>query len=128
MCRSWMRCTLRLRPSALNIGRDEFIEALRELGVGSSVLFIPLHFHSFYHKALGYGEGDFPRAEEFFRHLINLPVAPAHSPELIQQAAEVVAALLKKHRGATACTKDYGNEKKARTGDTRVAGRRIADF
>ncbi len=95
---AWHLYPLRLKPRALKIGRDEFIEALRELGVGSSVLFIPLHFHSFYRKALKYGEGDFPRAEEFFRGLINLPVAPAHSPELIRRAAEVVAALLKKHR------------------------------
>ncbi|UQZ89636.1 UDP-4-amino-4,6-dideoxy-N-acetyl-beta-L-altrosamine transaminase [Deltaproteobacteria bacterium Smac51] len=95
---AWHLYPLRLKPEALKIGRDEFIETLRDHNVGSSVLFIPLHYHSYYRDRLEYQEGSFPQAENFFKNLINLPVAPAHSPELIRQVAEVVAAILEKHR------------------------------
>jgi dTDP-4-amino-4,6-dideoxygalactose transaminase len=95
---AWHLYPLRLKPEALNIGRDEFIEVLREHGLGASVLFIPLHYHSFYKKALGYEAGRFPAAEKFFLNLINLPLAPAHTPADIALAADLVAALLKKYR------------------------------
>ncbi|MDR1043987.1 MAG: DegT/DnrJ/EryC1/StrS family aminotransferase [Candidatus Adiutrix sp.] len=95
---AWHLYPLRLKPGALSKSRDEFIEILRDHRIGSSVLFIPLHYHSYYRQALGYGEGSFPEAENFFKNLINLPLAPAHSPERIARAAEILAALLKKYR------------------------------
>ncbi len=95
---AWHLFPLRLRPEALTVGRDEFIEILRDHNIGSSVLFIPLHYHSYYKNTLGYAEGSFPEAERFFQNLINLPVAPAHSEEAVARAAEVLSALLRKHR------------------------------
>jgi dTDP-4-amino-4,6-dideoxygalactose transaminase len=94
---AWHLYPLRLKSGALDVGRDEFLEILRRHGLGASVLFIPLHYHSFYRKTLGYGEGSFPRAEAFFRGLINLPVAPAHRPGAIARAARLLAALLARH-------------------------------
>ena len=95
---AWHLYPLRLKPEALKVGRDEFIEILREHNIGSSVLFIPLHFHSFYKKELKAEEGDYPEAEKFFRNLINLPVAPAHKPEQIAAAAEIIRTLLLKYK------------------------------
>jgi len=95
---AWHLYALRLRPEAMAVGRDEFIEILRDHNIGSSVLFIPLHYHSYYKATLKYEEGDFPEAEKFFQNLINLPLAPAHSPERVAEAAEVLAALLRKFR------------------------------
>lgn len=95
---AWHLYALRLKPGALKVERDQFIEILRQHNLGSSVLFIPLHYHSFYKNALGYEPGDFPAAEAFFQNLINLPVAPAHSPQAIESAAELLAALLAKYR------------------------------
>ncbi len=95
---AWHLYPLRLRPEAFSISRDEFIETLRAHNIGTSVLFIPLHFHSYYQKRLGHGEGDFPAAESFFKGLINLPISPAHSPSDITMAAELIAGLLRKYR------------------------------
>ena len=92
---AWHLYPLRLKPGALTVGRDEFLEILRGYGLGASVLFIPLHYHSFYRKTLGYGPGAFPRAEGFFQGLINLPVAPAHAPGAVARAARLLAGLLK---------------------------------
>ena len=95
---AWHLYPLRLRPEALNISRDEFIQTLRDHNIGSSVLFIPLHYHSYYRRALNYKEGSFPEAEIFFHNLVNLPVAPAHSDEDVFEAAQVMVEILSRHK------------------------------
>ena len=48
-CRhAWHLYTLRLNLDRLAIGRDEFIEQLKERGVGTSVHFIPIPLHPFF--------------------------------------------------------------------------------
>jgi dTDP-4-amino-4,6-dideoxygalactose transaminase len=94
---SWHLFALRIRPDALDIGRDEIISALRDLNIGTSVMFIPLHYHSYYQQALGHPEGAFPVAEDFFRREISLPVSPGTPLEDIEAAASLVAGLLARH-------------------------------
>jgi dTDP-4-amino-4,6-dideoxygalactose transaminase len=86
---------LLLDPDRLRIGRDDFIERLKTLNIGTSVLFIPLHLHSYYQDALPYREGDFPVAEDIFRRIVNLPVSPAIPSETIARVAETIAGLIK---------------------------------
>lgn len=95
---AWHLYPLRLKAEALRVDRDEFIEILRAHNLGSSVLFIPLHYHSYYKNALDYQQGDFPESEQFFADLINLPLAPAHSEQQISRAADLVAALLRRYK------------------------------
>ncbi len=48
-CRhAWHLYPLRLNLEQLSIGRDEFIEQLKERGVGTSVHFIPVPLHPFF--------------------------------------------------------------------------------
>ena len=94
---AWHLYPLRLKPGVLRVDRDQFINILRDHNLGTSVLFIPLHFHSYYRQLLGHQEGSFPAAEAFFENLINLPLAPAHSPQQISQAADLVVQLLREH-------------------------------
>ena len=90
---AWHLYPILLDPDVIKIGRDDFIERLKALNVGTSVLFIPLHLHSFYQRELPYREGDFPVAESIFRRIVNLPVSPAASAEKVKAAARVVDAL-----------------------------------
>lgn len=92
---AWHLYPLRLKPGVLKVSRDKFIEILRDHNLGASVLFIPLHFHSYYQELLGHNEGSFLEAETFFQQLINLPLAPAHSLERIDQGARLLVDLLK---------------------------------
>jgi dTDP-4-amino-4,6-dideoxygalactose transaminase len=93
---SWHLYPLRLKPEALEINRDKFIMALKALNIGTSVMFIPIHYHSCYQKWLDYTPEDLIISENFFRQEVSLPLAPAHSPEIIQQAANLTAKLLQK--------------------------------
>ena len=64
--------------------RDEFIMKLKEKGIGTSVLFRPLHLHTAYRKLLNTKEGDFPVSENVYNRLVNLPVSPATKENEIQ--------------------------------------------
>jgi dTDP-4-amino-4,6-dideoxygalactose transaminase len=94
---SWHLYPIRLRTEALKISRDHFVMALKALNIGTSVMFIPIHYHSCYRNWLDYEDGDLAVAEKFFSQVVSLPVSPAHPPEVIEQAAELTAKLLRKH-------------------------------
>jgi dTDP-4-amino-4,6-dideoxygalactose transaminase len=73
---SWHLFILRIRPELLDISRNEFIDELRNLGIGTSVHFIPLHLHPFYQKHYGYKFRDFPSAEDAYGRCMSLPIFP----------------------------------------------------
>jgi dTDP-4-amino-4,6-dideoxygalactose transaminase len=95
---AWHLYPILLDPDRLDIDRDAFIERLKDLNIGTSVLFIPLHFHTCYQDRLPYGIGDFPTAETVFRRIVNLPVSPAVPLQTIERVGRVVAGLIKEHR------------------------------
>ena len=65
---------IRLRLDRMRLGRDEVIEKLSELGIGTSVHFIPIHTHPYYKNKYGYEPGDFPVAFDAFERMISLPL------------------------------------------------------
>jgi dTDP-4-amino-4,6-dideoxygalactose transaminase len=67
---------LRLIPEHLKITRDEFIARLNELGVGTSVHYIPLHIMPYYRRRYGLKPTDFPEALRAFEWCISLPIYP----------------------------------------------------
>jgi dTDP-4-amino-4,6-dideoxygalactose transaminase len=80
------------------INRDRLIEALKESNIGTSVLFKPLHLHSYYRDTLSLQEGAFPVAESVFDRLINLPVSPSTTTEEVAYVAETVKEILQRER------------------------------
>jgi perosamine synthetase len=73
---SWHLFILRIRPELLRIGRNAFIARLKEMGIGTSVHFIPLHLHPYYQHEYGYRAGDFPNAEDAYNRCFSLPIYP----------------------------------------------------
>ena len=87
---AWHLYPLRLKLDRLSIDRSDFIEKLREAGVGTSVHFIPLHLQPLYAKRLGHTPGDFPRAEAYFDADISLPLYPGLTTEQREKIIESV--------------------------------------
>ena len=85
---------MRLRPDSLAIERNQFIEELKKLGIGTSVHFIPLHHHPFYARAYGYTPGDFPNADDAFSRCISLPIFPDMKDVEVERVAEAVETLV----------------------------------
>lgn len=79
MRHAWHLYTILLRLDRLTIDRNRFIEELKAEQIGTSVLFRPLHLHSYYRETLGYPEGRFPVAEDVFRRAVSLPLSPKMS-------------------------------------------------
>jgi len=96
---AWHLYPLRIRPELLKITRDEFITALKERGVGTSVHFIPLHLHPYYRRAFGYQAGDLPRAEAEYQRYLSLPLFPGMKDRdveyVIEKVLDVVASSVK---------------------------------
>lgn len=69
--------------------RRTVFEALRKGGVGVNVHYIPVHLQPYYRR-LGFGPGDFPEAEQYYREAISLPLYPALTQA---QQERVIAAL-----------------------------------
>ena len=50
-------------------------EGLRARGIGVNLHYIPVHLQPFY-RAMGFGAGDFPAAEDYYARAISLPMYP----------------------------------------------------
>ena len=95
---AWHLYVLRLRPDQLRVDRTQFVELLRERGVGTSVHCIPLNTMHFYQERYGYRTGDFPIAEDVYSRCLSLPIYPAMSDEDVAYVIETVLALARETR------------------------------
>src|SRR3984893_17001685 len=87
---SWHVFTPLLPLAQLRISRREFMEAMKERGIGVGVHYPAIHLFSAY-RALGYREGQFPNAERIGRETVTLPLFPAmelHEVERVVLAVE----------------------------------------
>ena len=94
---SWHLYPLKLNLEALKISRNEFIERLKERGIGTSVHFIPLYRFSYYRK-FGYKIEDFPNSEWVFERVVSLPIFPGMADEEVNYVIENVVEILKDAR------------------------------
>jgi dTDP-4-amino-4,6-dideoxygalactose transaminase len=90
---AWHLFSLRLRPEALRIGRDEFIERLQAAGIGVSVHFIPLHTMSYWSKRYALKNEDFPEAYAKFSRTISLPIWQGMSGAQVGRVIDAVLEL-----------------------------------
>lgn len=95
---AWHLFVIRLGENALNIGRNQFIEELRALGVMTSVHFIPLYRHPFYKKTFDYLPGNFPVSEKLYDQIISLPIYPGMTADDASAVTEAVCDTVRKHR------------------------------
>ncbi len=94
---AWHLFLLRLLPDRLSLSRDQFIEALRERGIGTSVHYIPLHLMPYYSGRYRLAPADYPVALDCYERTISLPIYPALTDA---QVARVVEAVRQIGRGA----------------------------
>lgn len=89
---------IRLKLEHLTISRDEFIEKLMEMGIATSVHFIPLHLQPFFKKNFGYKKGDLPVTEDVFERIISLPLYPGMRKKDVVEVATAVQTLVESNR------------------------------
>ncbi len=95
---SWHLFPIGLVPGTLSISRNDFIDALKERGIGCSVHWMPLHLHPYYRQTYGTGPGMFPVAEAAYEGLISLPLFPGMTDDEQQTVIDSVRELVQQHR------------------------------
>jgi dTDP-4-amino-4,6-dideoxygalactose transaminase len=74
---SWHLYTVQIDFAALGRSRTDAMVQLRAAGVGTQVLYIPVHLQPWYRNTYGYGPGKCPHAEAFYARTLSLPLFPA---------------------------------------------------
>lgn len=64
---------IRLKLDNIGKTRRQVFEALREGGIAVNLHYVPVHTQPYYRR-LGFEPGDFPRAEEYYRGAISIPL------------------------------------------------------
>ena len=91
---AWHLYVIRLALGGLRIDRGQVIEGLKELGIGTSVHFIPLHLHPYYRRQWGYRPEDCPVATAEYERVISLPLWPGMSGDDIDRVVSGLEAIL----------------------------------
>jgi amino acid adenylation domain-containing protein len=95
---AWHIYALRLRLESLTIDRARFIEELRQLNIGASVHFIPVHLHAYHRKRYGYQPEDFPVALREYERMVSIPLSPKLEEADVADVIEAVKDVVTKHR------------------------------
>ena len=82
---------IRLQLDKMGKTHRQVFEALRALGIGVNLHYIPVHTQPYYQR-MGFKSGDFPEAERYYAEAISLPMYSSLSDA---QQDCVVAALAK---------------------------------
>lgn len=80
---------IRLNLNEISKTHKEVFDALRESGIGVNLHYIPVHLQPYYQK-MGFKQGDFPNAENYYSNAISLPMFHGMSYE---QQDEVISKL-----------------------------------
>ena len=62
------------------IQRDTLFKKMRDADIGVNIHYIPIHLQPYY-KNLGFFEGQFPNAEEYYSKAISIPIFPTMTAE-----------------------------------------------
>lgn len=84
---------IRLELTKINKTRKEVFDQLRQNGVGVNVHYIPVHTQPYY-KEMGFKNGDFPIAEEYYSEAISLPMFHLMTYEQQDQVVAVLKEVL----------------------------------
>lgn len=84
---------VRLQLDKIGKTHRQVFEALRELGIGVNLHYIPVHTQPYYQR-MGFQAGDFPEAESYYAEAISLPMFQTMSEEQQDRVVSVLHEVL----------------------------------
>lgn len=83
---------IRLNLSQIKKSHREVFEELREEGIGVNLHYIPIHTQPYY-QSLGFNWGDYPKAEQYHKEAISLPMYPTleRQDEVVETIEKVLS-------------------------------------
>jgi len=87
--------TLQIDFPRLGKTRTEVMQELREQGVGTQVLYIPVYLQPWYRRTYGYASGKCSNAEHFYARALSLPLFPSMTDADVEKVVASVKSLAK---------------------------------
>ena len=88
---AWHLYAVHIDFNALGTDRAQFMMALQERGVGTQVHYIPVHKQPYYQKL--YGDISLPGSEQYYEHVLSLPLFPAMQNEQVDFVVDAIRAI-----------------------------------
>lgn len=85
---------IRLQLDKITKGHRQVFESLREQGIGVNLHYIPVHTQPFYQR-MGFQPADFPKAQDYYREAISLPMFFTLTEDQQDTVVRVLAEVLK---------------------------------
>lgn len=82
--------TVQINFAQLGKTRTVVMQELRDQGVGSQVLYIPVYLQPWYRRTFGYGLGKCPDAEAFYARALSLPLYPSMTDQDVEQVIDAI--------------------------------------
>jgi len=82
--------TLKIDFDKIGKSRSQVMAELKIRGVGSQVLYIPVHLQPYYRKTYGYKIDDFPLAESYYKRALSLPLFPGMTDKDVEKVIRAV--------------------------------------
>jgi len=90
---SWHLYTVQIDFCAIGKTRTGVMRELKGKGVGTQVLYIPVHLQPWYRRTYGYSRGKCPVAEDYYRRALSLPLYPAMVDAEVDKVIDAIRAL-----------------------------------
>jgi len=87
--------TIQIDFPCLGKTRTQVMQELRDQGIGTQVLYIPVYLQPWYRLTYGYASGKCPNAEEFYSRALSLPLYPAMNDADVEKVVTSVKNLAK---------------------------------
>lgn len=92
---SWHLYRIELDPYKAKLGRDSFVEELKERNIGTSLHFIPIFEHPYYKKTYQFNRKNFPNACAMYDKAVSLPLFAGMTDTDVEDVIHEVRELLK---------------------------------
>ncbi len=87
--------TLLVDFKKINKSRNEIMKKLKDLNIGTQVLYIPVHLQPYYSKKYNYKKGDFPNSEAYYESCLSIPIFPGIKKKEINHVIKEINNLIK---------------------------------
>ena len=86
--------TLMIDRARCGISRDEFMDRMHQLNIGTGVHYVGIHLHPYYSETFGFTPASFPNATWLSERTVSLPLSPKLSDADVEDVIAAVHQLL----------------------------------
>ena len=96
---SWHLFPIRLNLDQLTLNRNDFIDTIRERGIGCSVHYRPLHLHPYYSEdAFAWSPELLPKASALWPRVLSLPLFSSQTDTEAETVIQVIQEVVREHQ------------------------------